>query len=176
MHYSKNEKKNFPTAGFSLLETTIALVLIATVLLSLLSFFPSLLKISRRSEGSTQALFIAQSIFSTLEVSTSNPFLLTASDGFHNAQHQLHFSLQEPASYDVAYNKEGEPVRLLTTEEAKTPLKENNITHVVHLTIYPDHLLLRITHLELSISSPANVVESKRQQLTFHKLISNKLS
>ena len=176
MHYLKNDKKGSSIIGFSLLETTIALALISTVLLSLLSFFPSLLKINLSSQNSAQAVFIAQSIFSLLEANNSEGILLTASDGLTNPQHRLCFSLEKEISYDIAYNKEGEPIRALTRKTAEEPLKENSISLIAHFSIHREHLLPNIIHLELSLSSPANIRESKRSSIFFHKLIMTKAS
>lgn len=158
-------------AGFSLLEIVIALALFVIVITSLLQFFAFALKFHRDTQASTRAVFIAKTIFNVFETTQPDGILLTNKDGFSNPVYRLSVLKNIPSTYDIAYDSQGEPIRLLSAKEALAPLREKGMSSIAHIFIFYDAQYSDIFHFEITISSPGNKKESQRHHSTFCKLI-----
>ena len=163
-------KKSSP--GFSLLEIIVALALFAIAVMSLLQLFPTALKLHRDTQSATSATSIAQTIFSTFQVSTPDGILMSSHDGFTNPNHSISFSLEQNSTHDIGYDGTGQAVRLLTEEEATQPLFEKEITSIAHIVVTCDETFQNIIRVEVSVSSPANQPEKLRHHFIFCELVS----
>ena len=163
-------KKSSP--GFSLLEIIVALALFAIAVTSLLQLFPTALKLHHDTQAAANAIAIAQTIFSTLQVSSTHGILMTSRDGFTNQNHSVSFSLEQNSTHNIGYDGTDQAVRLLTEEEATESLHEKEITSIAHIVVTNDEAFQNIARVEVSISSPGNQPERLRHHFVFYELVS----
>lgn len=157
--------------GFSLVEITIALGIVAFALVAIMGLFPVAMKNATESQVETRATFIAQSIFSDLEAgpSATNTFLATGPDWSNSGSRQV-VNLSANGTYYVAYSEEGKPIGAPTAAAFDTGGGGNYGARVM---IARDSVITNLSRVEVQVESPLSAPTNGRTKFSFVTLMPN---
>lgn len=150
--------------GFSLIEITIALGIVAFALVAIMGLFPVAMKNATESQRETRATFIAQSIFSDLAASSAtNRFIAIGSDLTSSGSRQS-VGLTNNSTNSVFYSDEGAPLGTALSSAAAFEGK---------ILIARDPALTNLSRVEVQIEAPAAAPTTNRTKYNFVTLLRN---
>ena len=152
-------------AGFSLVETVLALGLLATVLLPLLGVMGSTSLRQQRTVDRSLAAYIGASVFEVIaRTRTGQPvrFSRVLEDG--KIEDIPLGELQADAIYYVSFDREANPVRSLSPSEAEAAISRpvNDEAYVVEIALQSAEIENRpeLAEVRVTIASP---IEARKQ-------------
>ena len=173
----ENSRSRSARRGFSLVEVSIALGIMAFALVGIMALFPTALRSARESQQETRATFIARQIFADLNASESpTNALIAVGDSLTNPTHRTNVNLAQNSTNAVLYNEDGLPLNLI----APVTLFTNNIpagpdgTYAVRIGVSTNDLPPGLSRVEVLVTAPAAAALTNRAQFPFITLLRNR--
>jgi type II secretory pathway pseudopilin PulG len=165
--------------GFSLVEISIALGIMAFALVGIMALFPLAMRSSQESQHETRATFIAKQIYADFAASASptNTFIATGTNLANPAHRLSPFSLAANSTNAILYDEEGNPLGPLTPAAAfETNVPMNlwpTAVYATRIIVSTNNLPPGLSRVEVLVSAPAAASLSNRARFLFVTLLRN---
>lgn len=157
--------------GFSLVEVTLALGIIAFALVGIMAMFPVAINSARESQQETRATFIAQALFADLQTGgtpTNRAVLIGPTD-----TRSLNLA-QSGASLIVGFSEDGVPLGALESGNFESPLAVDNWTFAARVLVSTNDLPPGLSRVEVLVTSPPTAALTNRSTFPFITLLPNR--
>jgi type II secretory pathway pseudopilin PulG len=163
-----------PGGGFSLVEVTLALGIIAFALVGIMAMFPVAITSARESQQETRATFIAQSIMADLQTGntpTNRAVLIgpTQTRSINLAQ--------SGTTLILGYSEEGEPLGALESGNFAGPLgvsTDQDWVFATRVLITTNDLPPGLSRVDVLVTAPASAALTNRATWPFVTLLPNR--
>jgi uncharacterized protein (TIGR02598 family) len=161
--------------GFSLIEVTLALGVIAFALVAIMGLFPVAMKSATESQRETRATFIAQSVFADVGSGTSptNTFIAIGTN-FQHSSGRVAVNLKNGATNYLAFSEEGTPLGTLTASEFQNSIVTANSAYGAAVFVTQDATFSNLTRVEVQVEAPAAAPRTARTKYNFVTLFRNR--
>jgi uncharacterized protein (TIGR02598 family) len=165
--------------GFSLVEVSIALGIVAFALVGIMALFPAAMRSARESQQETRATFIAKQIFADFAASASptNTFIATGTNLANPAHRISPFSLATNSTNAILYDEDGNPIDSLTPAaafETNVPLGTwPEAVYATRISVSTNNLPPGLSRVEVLVSAPAAAALTNRARFPFITLLRN---
>jgi uncharacterized protein (TIGR02598 family) len=161
-------------AGFSLVEVTLALGVMAFALVGIMAMFPIAMQAGRESQQETRATFIAQAIFSELSAGTNatNRVLLTRIEPAGNRL-TTNVNLANPASFAIMFDADGIPAGQRSVAEFSNSLSSPEWVYATKVSISTNGLIAGLSRIEVEVTAPAAAPLTNRSRYPYITLLRN---
>lgn len=156
-------------SGFSLIEITLAIGVIAFALVAILGLFPVAARSAVESQRETRAALIAQQIFADLRAADgSNRFLVTGPDPLLNTNG---VNIAQPGTTVIAYDQDGRAVTSLAAAAFSNSYRTGNATILAQIIVSTNTGISNLSRAEATIQAPAAAPSTNRSSHTFVTLL-----
>jgi len=162
-------KPNFRVgAGFSLIEVTLALGVIAFALVAIMGLFPVAMKSATDSQRETRATFIAQGVIADLKsgASPTNTYVSIATN-FQLPAGRVTVNLENGSTNYLAFSEEGTPLGSVSAGDFSNPLAAPSSAYGTKVIVTPDPTFPSLTRVEVQVEAPAAAVSTNRTKYNF---------
>jgi uncharacterized protein (TIGR02598 family) len=166
--------KQKPAKGFSLVEVTLALGVMAFALVGIMAMFPIAMESARTSQQETRATFIAQAIFSDLSAGTNAAGrLLATGTNLTAASDRTPVNLADPRQIIIGYDEEGTPVGTNTPSAFTNAMPNPRWIYATRVSISTNGLISGLSRVEVEVTAPASAPLTNRSVHPFITLLRN---
>jgi len=163
-----------PHAGFSLVEVTLALGVMAFALVGIMAMFPMAMQAARESQQETRATFIAQAIFSDLSAGTNAAGrILATGTNFSSAQDRTNINLATPQKILIGYDEDGLPVGTDSASGFSNSIANPRWVYATQVSISTNGLIDGLSRVEVEVTAPAAAPLTNRSRYPFITLLRN---
>ncbi len=161
--------------GFSLIEVTLALGVIAFALVAIMGLFPVAMKSATESQRETRATFIAQSILADLGSgsSTTNTFIAIGTN-FQLPTGRLSVNLSTNGTNFIIFSEEGVPMGSITDNEFLGSISTVGTAYGAKVMINPLSAYTNRSRVEVQVEAPLGAVSTNRTKYNFVTEVRNR--
>ena len=157
--------------GFTLAEILIALGLFAVATAGLISLFPRTLRIAREGEEEARAARIASNLLEVLGGAPQSGRFRLAEGLSAEGLRMESIDPADPHPHPVAYGMDCLPVRLLSQEEADSPVDDGPVADVATLRLSRSAAHPGMILAEVDVAGPASAPSTGRSSHRFLRLL-----
>jgi uncharacterized protein (TIGR02598 family) len=169
--FFKASNREARRSGFSLVEITIALGILAFALVGIMGLFPVAMKSATESQRETRATFIAGSLIGELQAnSPTNTFLVANTNWAENASGRVPVNLSANSTHYIAFDSEGNPIG---SNPNNDPMGNAAYLATVRVAVQPAPLT-NLSRVEVWVEAPASAPTNTRSRYPFVTLLPNR--
>lgn len=161
--------------GFSLVEVTLALGIIAFALVGIMALFPVAMKSARESMEETKATLIARQIFADLKAGAleGQSSLVI---GPNLATQTVPVDLRSASELAVGFDDEGMPAGGITAQNFENSIPADDLQFAVRVTVSPNTPDDGISRVTVLVTTPTGAALDHRTTFPFVQFLSNRQS
>lgn len=163
-----------PQSGFSLIEVTLSLAIIAFALVGIMALFPAAMKSARESQMETRATLLARQVFSDLTASEdpANTFI-GIRPGIENAINRQTVNLSVPGQFVFGFDDDGLGQGAASINDFETGLPNPSWVYATRVSISTNSLPPGLSRVEVLVTAPAAAPLTNRSRFPFVTLLRN---
>lgn len=156
-----------------MVEITIALGIVAFALVAIMGLFPVAMKNALDSQNETRATFIAQSIFSDLEIGpTSTNTFLAVGTNWSSQGDRLAIDLTKGSTNYLKYSEEGTPIGA-ALNQGTFDAGIGGVIYGARVFVTPASGGIALSRVEVQVESPLSAPTAGRTKYHFVTLLPN---
>lgn len=161
--------------GFSLIEVTLALGVIAFALVAIMGLFPVAMKSATESQRETRATFIAQSIFADLGsgMSTTNTFIAIGTN-FQQPAGRLSVNLATNGTNFLLFSEEGVPMGTVTDAQFLGSVSTVGTAYGAKVMVNQLPVFTNRSRVEVQVEAPLGAISTNRTKYNFVTEVRNR--